>query len=360
MGAQVKTAYATLVGDIVAARYRVVGEVGRTDFGVLYTAEDLQIPGRSVAINVLTGDLPDAESERRRFEFETESLARRADIDLTDFINAGRLADGRPYWVLACEAIVPDIVLPEDLRHAVSPAQTATAISPADLPRRLERYEHVPVYRRQRFLLGFYALPVLLAVIAAVGAKVTPEEPARPVRAAERRLSYTVFAQRYLETLPLGDPVPVQMPYAFAPDERVRLEFATPEEGYLYVVKESAPGVGGTPNYTVLFPFQGRGEQSAYLDSNRPMIVPREGHIDFSQGEDAERLWIVWSTAALDAFSGLTPESRLDTTQAAAIQQIIARRATAPVRAVSDPASRRVQAVSTSDLWVQLIGLSRQ
>lgn len=356
MGAHVKSAYATLVGDIVSARYRVVGEVGRTDFGVLYLAEDQQTPGRSVAINVLVVELPSIESERRRFEFETEALARRADIDLTDFINAGRLPDGRPFWVLACEAVVPDVITPETFRKAV----TAQAPASADVARRLERYEIVPVYRRQTFLLAVYALPVLLAAIAVVGAKFMTEEPVRPLRSIERRLDYTVYAQKYWETLPVGDATPVELPYAFAPGERLRLEFSTPEEGYLYVVYESAPATGGTPTYTMLFPSRGRGEQAAYLNSNRPTPVPAEGHLTFTQGEEAEKVWVIWSSVGLDAFSGLSADSRLDATQISAIQQLISKRGMAPVQAAFDAASKRAQAKGTGDPWIQLIGLGRQ
>lgn len=356
MGAQVKTAYATLVGDVVSDRYRVVGEVGRTDFGVLYLAEDVQTPGRSVAINVLMGDLPALESERRRFEFETESLARRGDIDLTDFINAGRLPDGRPFWVLACQAIVP---------HVISPEQSKTAVktvlpSAAEVGRRLERYEIVPVYRRQTFVLGVYALPVLLAVIASVGAKVAPDEPPEPRRVAERRLTYALYAQRYAGTLPVGVATPVELPRIFTADEHLRMEFSTPEEGYLYVVRESAPSLGGTPNYTVLFPAGGRTEQAAYLNSTRPIAVPPEGDFRLGQDEHPDRIWLVWSAASLDAFSGMPADDRLDTTQITAIQQVLGRRAAHPVKAVFDAASQRTQVTGHGDLWVLMLGLGRE
>lgn len=359
MGAQVKTAYATLVGDVVSSRYRVVGEVGRTDFGVLYLAEDMQQIGRSVAINVLIGDLPAEESERHRFEFETEALARRSDIDLTDFINAGRLPDGRPYWVLACTAVVPELIRPEDLKKAMTP----TAAPSSDVgPRRIERYEYVPVWRRQTFLLLVYALPVLIAVIASVGVKVIgTEEPARTVRSFERHLDYTVWAQRYAETLAVGDRYAVDLPRAFAVDERLQLEFGTPEEGYLYVVHEiTAQQQNGIPSYAIVFPGAGRNEQAAYLQSTRRAIVPAEGHLDFAQGEAADRLWMVWSSIPLDQFSGLARDGRIDATQITAIQQLLGRRSTAPVTSSVDEASKRVRVVSGADPWIHSISLSRQ
>jgi len=357
MGAQVKSAYATLVGEVVSDRYRVVGEVGRTDFGVLYLAQDTQTPGRSVAINVLTGDLPALEADRRRFEFETEAMARRSDIDLTDFINAGRLADGRPYWVLACQAIVPDVITPDQADRAVKsrPPERAEVAG-----RRLERYEIVPLYRRQTFLLSFYALPVLLAAIAAVGAKFLPDDPPGTAPRIERHLHYTVLAQRYAGATPLGDASPVELPYAFAADERLRLELSTPEEGYLYVVHETAASLGGTPNYTLVFPGPGRPEQAAYLNSTRPIVVPKEGDLSFVAGEPPDRLWLVWSSAALCVFSVLPADGRLDTAQVTAIHDLLGRRAISPVQATFDKASRRIEASSAADPWIQLIGLARE
>jgi hypothetical protein len=355
MGAQVKSAYATLVGEVISARYRVVGEVGRTDFGVLYLAEDNETPGRSVAINVLITDLPALEIDRRRFEADTEALARRADIDLTDFINAGRLADGRPYWVLACQAIVPHVITPEQTHTALRP-QAAPAV---EVGRRLDRYEIVPVYRRQPFLLGFYGLPVLLAVLAVVIAKMAPSEPPTPPRFLDRHLSYTVFAQPN-QGVP-GAPQPVELPRIFTAGDRISLELATPEEGYLYVIHETAPSLGGTPNYRIAFPTSTRaGEQAAYLSSTQTLTVPKEGEIVVTASENPDRLWIVWSASSLDAFSGLPADGRLDTAQITAIQELLGRRALSKVKATFDPASKRTKVASPADPWIQMISLGRE
>ena len=363
MGAQVKTAYATLVGETVSSRYRVVGEVGRTDFGVLYLAEDTLTPGRSVAINVLVGELPSQEAERRRFELETESLARRADIDLTDFINTGRLADGRPFWVLACEAVVPELISPEEFKKAVTPtAQPLTEVGQRQDPYRLERYEHVPVYRRQPFLLSVYALPVLLAVIASVGLRVVnPEEPVRSARGFDRQLNYTVWAQRYVQGVPAGDPHAVELPHVFGSEERLQLEVSTPEEGYLYAVHElTARAQNGIPHYELVFPARGAGERAAYVQSTHRITLPAQGYLQFEPGDSADRLWLIWSSVPLDQFDALPRDARMDATQVLSIQQLISRRSSAPVASTVDPATKRTQLSARSDPWIHLISLGRE
>jgi len=351
-----RATYATLVGDLVSDRYRIVGEVGRTSFGVLYTAEDTQSPGLSVAINVLLGEMPALASDRRAFEQETEDLARRADIDLTHTITAGRLPDGRPYWLMACAAIMPQLVT----AHDVAPQPTSAAATAHAGPR-LERYEYVPFYRRPGFALAFYALPVLLAVIGTIVARMSTEEARPAPKGFDRHLVYTVRAQRYFSDIPVGDAYPVELPRAFGPGERIQLEVSTPEEGYLYVVHEGALPTNGIPHYDIVHPTRGRHEQAAYIQGQAGRRIPSEGHISFTaEDETADKLWFVWSSSPLDQFSGLTAGDKLDTAQIHAIQDLLRRRAATPVNARQDASSQRVFVDSTSDPWIHLLSLSRQ
>jgi serine/threonine protein kinase len=78
-------------------RYTVTGEIGRGGMGTVYAAID-EVLGRDVAIKVLdVVASPDAE---RRLAAESRVLARLEHPGIVPVHDAGRLLDGRPFYVM--------------------------------------------------------------------------------------------------------------------------------------------------------------------------------------------------------------------------------------------------------------------
>ena len=80
-----------------STRYEAIEEIGRGGMGTVYRAVDREL-GREVAIKVPNGDGETA--VERRLEFESRILARLEHPGIIPIHDAGRLADGRLFYVM--------------------------------------------------------------------------------------------------------------------------------------------------------------------------------------------------------------------------------------------------------------------
>ncbi|MBY0375552.1 MAG: serine/threonine protein kinase, partial [Bryobacteraceae bacterium] len=93
----------TLVGELIAGRYRATKELSRGGFGALYLAQDQQVRDKVVVIKVLSPreDSPDNEPWfRKKFDTEIEALARINHPGVVAIHDAGHLDSGRPFLVM--------------------------------------------------------------------------------------------------------------------------------------------------------------------------------------------------------------------------------------------------------------------
>ena len=94
-------ATATMQAALIKERYRIVRELGRGGFGVVYLAHDEQLHSRPVVIKVLlehaaAGD----EWFSRKFREETEALARLDHPGIVNVLDAGQMPDGKPFLAM--------------------------------------------------------------------------------------------------------------------------------------------------------------------------------------------------------------------------------------------------------------------
>jgi len=96
-------------GTVVAGKYRVLGELGRGGFAVVYEAEHLDMR-RNVAIKVLhkSEGTPAVLLERFAREVRISALVRHPHV--LEVFDAGALADGSPFLVM-------EKILGETLHH---------------------------------------------------------------------------------------------------------------------------------------------------------------------------------------------------------------------------------------------------
>lgn len=93
------TAPDSLIGTVVAARYRIVSLVSRGGMGVIYKCQQDQLD-RIVALKLLPFELIDCPSVVDRFQREAKVLSRLSHSNLTTLYDFGRLPSGEPFFVL--------------------------------------------------------------------------------------------------------------------------------------------------------------------------------------------------------------------------------------------------------------------
>lgn len=86
------------VGDVVADRYKVTGNIGRGGMGSVFRAEDLHL-GRSVALKLLAQDLADTERLRTRFLEEARAMGGLRHEHVAQVYSYGT-DSGEPYIVM--------------------------------------------------------------------------------------------------------------------------------------------------------------------------------------------------------------------------------------------------------------------
>lgn len=93
----------TLVGELIAGRYRASKELNRGGFGALYLAQDQQVRDKTVVIKVLSPREDSADNDawfRKKFDTEIEALARINHPGVVTILDAGVLESGRPFLVM--------------------------------------------------------------------------------------------------------------------------------------------------------------------------------------------------------------------------------------------------------------------
>lgn len=87
-------------GTLLNKRYLVEKELGRGGIGVVYLAHDRQLLSRPVVVKILLDESAENEWFKKKFRLEIEALARINHPGVVEILDAGELADGKPYIVM--------------------------------------------------------------------------------------------------------------------------------------------------------------------------------------------------------------------------------------------------------------------
>jgi serine/threonine protein kinase len=86
---------------VLSGRYRIVRELGRGGFGIVFLASDLQLHGRPVVVKAPLAMDPDTSDRvRGRLRAEIEALARIQHPGVVSVLDSGETGSGRPYFVM--------------------------------------------------------------------------------------------------------------------------------------------------------------------------------------------------------------------------------------------------------------------
>lgn len=225
-----------------------------------------------------------------------------------------RYQTSRDIWIdlknlredLAFEAKLELSRSPEETRDPVPTtgqlAAIATAESHGAVRTNASGLEGPLIGKKRVAVIGF-SVALLVAALAAIAVLVWPRASSPPLTsfsavpvAPDRELSYWALVQK-----------PDGKQFDLAGDEtmnfekryRVRLNFESPQSGYLYIINEGP--VQGTP-LTILFPSSTSNNGSSFISANQQIQVPQEvkadknkGWLQFDDQEGIEKIWLVWS-----------------------------------------------------------------
>lgn len=114
-----------LLGTTLSGRYRIEKAIGEGGMGAIFMATQLSL-GRAVAIKVVKAVHDQGSDAMRRFELETEVIARLAHPNIVQVVDAGRSEDGTMF--LAMELLEGDSVRGVLRKQGVLPVSRALAI----------------------------------------------------------------------------------------------------------------------------------------------------------------------------------------------------------------------------------------
>jgi hypothetical protein len=133
-----------------------------------------------------------------------------------------------------------------------------------------------------------------------------PAAATSPATAPLRSFTYSVTVRQDPKRRP--DSKPFQLPgeIIFSPGDYVRFAFSSAEPGYLYVINESPAPAQGDALFNVLFPTPTSNSGSPLVAARETVRVPDRGEgFVMDREEGVEKLWLVWSTRAVEALAPL-------------------------------------------------------
>jgi class 3 adenylate cyclase len=170
-----------------------------------------------------------------------------------------------------------------------------------DLPAKLKAQQPKPaeVHPRRKW-------PVLLAAIAAVllaalyfaYAHTDWFQKAETKQAGTKNiLRYYVLVQKFRNGKPFERPFRLSGERVFEQGYQVRLVISSPTENYLYVLNEGPKSTADKPDLNTL--------GSARLNGGEELKIPQGGFFVFDKEKGVEKLWVVWSSAAIPDLEAL-------------------------------------------------------
>src|SRR5262249_51217967 len=89
----------SLVGTIIAGRYKLLEEIGDGGMGAVWMAEQREPVKRLVAVKLIKAGM-DSKAVLARFEAERQALALMDHANIAKVLDGGTTDDGRPFFVM--------------------------------------------------------------------------------------------------------------------------------------------------------------------------------------------------------------------------------------------------------------------
>ena len=156
-----------------------------------------------------------------------------------------------------------------------------------------------------------------------------------PIPSEERTLTYWITVQKYKDKKPYQDQFTLAGEINFEADYRIRLNFRSPQSGYLYVLNEGPQETSAQPEFNVLFPSPTANKGSPFLNAEQAVQIPEKSWISFDEQQGTEKLWLVYSSdavpelEAVKEFASARTAGRItDPVRNSAVQNFISTRST--------------------------------
>lgn len=208
----------------------------------------------------------------------------------------------------------------------------------------------------------FWIFRSQMAVLTGQGAQ--PEAPAANVP-TERTLTYSVTVQKDPQRYPRSKPFQLPGEVIFSPGDRIHLDIASPQSGYLYIINEGPPDSTGVSSYNALFPTALGASGSAEIGAGQSVRIPEQGDgFVFDSQEGTEKLWLIFAENPVSELEAIkrwvNPQDRgqiKDQSQANALRQLLSRHTGTNVKIEKDEQSRKTILRAQSPLLIRMLKL---
>ncbi len=183
-----------------------------------------------------------------------------------------------------------------------------------------------------------------------------------------RELAYAIEVQKVRDGRDYEAPFTLSGEILFERDYKIRIQVTAREQGYLYILNEGENGPDGLPTFNLLFPSPTSNGGTASVSANAMIQIPARSWIVFDNAVGTEKVWLVWSAAAVPELEAVkyvaNPQDRgaiLKPEQLAAVRAFITARAAnkASVERVDNgPTDRRTVLRADGDVLAHVVPLA--
>jgi len=128
--------------------------------------------------------------------------------------------------------------------------------------------------------------------------------PSPPVAIDERTLTYWITVQKFRDGKAFGNAFPLAGEINFEADYRIRVHIRSSQPGYLYILNEG-PTTSAAPEFNVVFPSETANNGSSFLPAGQVVQIPEKTWLQFDKQQGVEKLWLVFSEAAVPELEAL-------------------------------------------------------
>jgi hypothetical protein len=187
--------------------------------------------------------------------------------------------------------------------------------------------------------------------------------PGPTAQPSERRIDYWLTVQKMRDGKPYQDPFDSSGREIFEPGYRFRLNLASRERGFLYLLNEG-PGPEGQSPLRLLFPSPSTRDGSSAVTPGE--AIQTESYT-FDQNPGTERFWIVWADRQVpeleQARRWVKPEAQghvKDAQEASSIRRFLASHRSPNTTVVKDSSTSRTVVTGRQAVIAHLIELEHR